>query len=131
MDPMRLFPDVDGMAATQRQWQIDPLPVPLFDLACPVCRRGSTRFGTVLLRSWSYHSRGHAASNHDRLRRCDVSFKCTECAHVWVHGLVVPEQHYQARAQQKRQWHWREGRDLIAGVLSERGELEGLSVPTG
>lgn len=121
MDPMRFFPRADGLERTQEAWILDPLPHPRFDLACPVCKRGSTRFGTVMIRGWKYHDRQTKHANQDRTRRCDVSFKCIECSAVWVHGLVVTERHYQERAQERRDWHWRLGMQMIAEAYGVGG----------
>lgn len=62
-----------------------PLPRP-GALACPVCDEGQP-----VPRGWRLHRR--EGSYHPW--RCDVSFKCVRCAHVWCHGLVLDREEYE------------------------------------
>lgn len=113
--PLRFVQEVDGARATTEFWNIEPIPHPKHDVACPVCKRGTTRFGTVIIRAWNYHARGTRHANKERDKRCDVSFKCTVCSYVWTHGIVVPEAHFKRMADGKRGYHFREGRALLLG----------------
>lgn len=98
------------LAATRRHWDLDvPLPVPVGDwLACPVCRSAGPR-----IRWWRYHLRGKSETTP---YRCDVSFKCVECGAVWMHGVVVPVEHWDRRPfphRDRQTIAWRHGRELI------------------
>lgn len=82
-----IFPDLDVAAvdaATAAHWDLSgPFPVPRGDwLACPVCRSTA-----VQGRTWTRIVR----VTHKVTGRVNVSFKCTQCACAWTHGVAVPE----------------------------------------
>lgn len=61
-----------------------PLPVPRDDkIRCPVCS------GEPTPRYWQPHE---VAKEHKW--RIDVSFKCSACSLVWLHGVVVSQEYY-------------------------------------
>lgn len=113
------------LAATHAKWDLSgPLPVPAGGwLACPVCRDGRPQ-----PRYWRWHRR---AGKPTVPWRCDVSFKCVDCAAVWTHGIAVDEQYYRSNATKPgRMITWREVRD----VLDEHAKAVGASwraEPTG
>lgn len=90
-----IFPDLSAdevLRRTAAHWSFDgPYPVPIGGwLRCPVCT--STE---VQGRAWRYHKPAHSVTLP---HRCDVTFKCTMCAHVWLHGVVVTEDYWEANA---------------------------------
>ena len=110
--PAPLFPDVpleDVLAATERRWDTSralPVPRPGW-LACPVCR------GEVIQpRFWRFHERDGRPTTP---WRCDVSFKCCDCAAVWIHGVALPAETWAGRPNQRvnRQIQWRDARRLL------------------
>ena len=107
----RLFPDLqpDEVHALVREaWDVDgPLPVPRFDVLC-LCSGVLSR-REVLVRHWRFHHRGGGSIGE----RCDMSFKCTLCSHVWVYGIVVPSEMHGRWRPIPRMVGWREGRDAI------------------
>lgn len=63
--------------------------VPLGDwLRCPVDG------GRPVLRYWAYHRR---PGNPTIPYRCDVGFKCSDCAFGWWHGVAIPGEWWAAR----------------------------------
>lgn len=111
-DPMRFFPEVVGLEKTLNQWIIEPIPTPRFEVACPVCSLSSAG-KHILIRQWRYHRRATKYASQHNTYRCDVSFKCTGCSFVWVHGLVVPHDHYERMTKEGPTWHFRKGRELL------------------
>lgn len=55
-------------------------------LVCPICG------GQPLIRGWIYFEQTGEKVTHPY--RCDVKFKCTTCANVWVHGVAIPQEVY-------------------------------------
>lgn len=108
---MDLFPEGQAEGLEVEKWDLSgPLPIPTWDLACPVC--GAKRSeGAIIGRAWKFHTR-QTATPHPW--RCDVSFKCASCAAVWAHGVVVPIGMYQAR-EQGSPYDWRAAKALLGG----------------
>jgi hypothetical protein len=61
-----------------------PLPLPKFEVVCPVCRSNE-----VQLRLFARTTQRKGGSKHPY--RVNVSFKCTLCSCVWWHGVWVPK----------------------------------------
>lgn len=103
-----MFPDIDNVLDRVREsWDLDrELPVPKFDLQCPICNCGQ-----IQLRQYSFHYRHKTGSRNPY--RCDVSFKCTQCSLVWTHGVVVPEAMY--KRHENEMIHWREAKEILRG----------------
>lgn len=76
------------LAKTEEHWDLDgPMPLPKGDwLRCPVCRGEE-----VIPKRLNYHTRPEWATVP---RRCDVVFKCCDCAMVWQHGIALSEEHF-------------------------------------
>lgn len=116
-----MFPELDAetvLARTRKCWDLSaPLPLPIGDwLACPVCRAGQPQ-----PRFWRFHIRGDLG--HTLPYRCDVSFKCTRCACVWIHGVVLDVEAWERMHRPRRansQITWRQAREILqeAGWLS-------------
>lgn len=113
-----MFPELDAeevLVRTRLRWDLSgPLPVPVDGwLACPVCR-----FEQVQVRFWRFHVRSDIG--HTVPHRCDVSFKCTGCAAVWIHGVVLDEHTHtrmaRARKRPNSQILWREGKKMLEGA---------------
>lgn len=86
-DPFRSF-DPDGTRQRLEQVFDFSRSLPLARpgaVRCPVCTRSEP-----IPRRWGFHE----SEGSPRPWRCDVSFKCTWCAHVWVHGLAISEEEY-------------------------------------
>lgn len=79
----RFAPD-DVHARVAKRWDFNgPLPQPTPGwLRCPICgdEQPTPRY-------WRFHQRPASSVRW----RCDVSFKCTDCSHVWVHGIPLPD----------------------------------------
>lgn len=58
-------------------------------MSCPVCDAYRP-----VIRYWQFHTRPGKPTIP---WRCDVSMKCTECAHLWVHGVAITKQAYDQR----------------------------------
>ena len=108
-----MFPDLTAdqvLDATRTRWDLTgPVPTPKPGwLACPVCS-----CDVVQPRWWRFHQRTGSPTVP---WRCDVSFKCTSCAHVWVHGLVLDADAWARRADARttgRHITWRRARQLL------------------
>jgi hypothetical protein len=98
------------LAVTEQYWDTSgKLPVPRGEwLQCPVCQTAEPR-----IRFWRYHTREKSETTP---YRCDVSFKCVGCAFVWLHGVVVSEEHWARRPlpnKDKTCIDWRVGRKWV------------------
>lgn len=120
-----LFPSLTAgqvHAATAARWDLSgalPVPRPGW-LACPVCG-----CETVQPRFWRWHVRSGGPTV---VGRCDVSFKCCDCAAVWVHGVAVPDGHVVApemRRRLNRQIQWRDARKML------EADMPTIYSPTG
>lgn len=83
-----VFPDFtteETMERIHAMWNMSgPVPLPKFELHCPVCHSKE-----VLLKGALFHTRHKVSSNPFR---CDIKFKCIICSFTWQHGLVVPRE---------------------------------------
>ena len=110
---MGIFPNVpldEVLRRTAEHWDMDgAYPVPRGDwLRCPVCGSADAQG-----RAWRYHRPQHAVTTP---YRCDVTFKCTQCACVWLHGIAVTQEHWHAHRRTSGHIRWRNVlRDLEAG----------------
>lgn len=98
------------LAATNARWDLTKrLPVPQNNwMMCPICWMREPR-----IRFWRYHTRDNSETTP---YRCDVSFKCTDCAFVWLHGVVVSEEHWNQRPlphKDKICISWKRGRQYL------------------
>lgn len=59
-----------------------PIPLPLWDMQCPCCRDEK-----VIIRDVQFHTRDGSPSKY----RCLVKMKCTNCSHVFLFGVVIPQ----------------------------------------
>lgn len=108
------FPDLSAEevhAATAERWDIrSGVPLPRGDwLRCPICGAAPQ------IRWWKWHVR---PPGHTIRYRCDVSAKCTSCAALWMHGVVLTEDDWAARPYPKLDRalvKWREIRDVLEG----------------
>lgn len=73
-----------------------PCPNPLdssfyYMMGCPVCRSN-----LWCISQWQFLERDPRSGEEDRPLmtrfpyRCNLTLKCTQCSHVWPHGLPVP-----------------------------------------
>ena len=83
---MDLLPgsDYSGWWEYTHDWQMPLRPVK--SLHCPVCG------GPVRLKEYYPHTRQYKVAG--KQFRIDVWIKCCACAHVWAHGVSVPEAYY-------------------------------------
>ena len=110
-----MFPDayqVDKEEVFRRvkeRWDLTgPLPVPKWDVTCPICLAKMSEKG-LQGRIWNFHMRGPDSRFP---HRCDVSFKCRHCSFVMTFGVVVPEaMHNKART--KSGYSWREAHIVL------------------
>lgn len=98
------------LAATNRRWDLRPALVIPRDgwLLCPICGNGMPR-----IRFWRYHRREQSETTP---YRCDISFKCTDCAFVWLHGVVISEEHWERRplpSKDRMCISWKRGRRYL------------------
>lgn len=85
-----LQPTDNPVAASRTWWSIAAgLPLPTSPIVCPQCSHSSD-LGKITLRYWHFHRRSESPHPY----RCDISFKCRHCAHVWWHGVAIPEALY-------------------------------------
>lgn len=110
---MSMFPNLDRdevLAATEAHWDLaGVIPVPLGDwLTCPVCGDD-----TPQLRFCRFH--GRDGDEPTVPFRCDMSFKCTACAAVWVHGVALSDEAWDRRPSEHgdRPIHWRIAERLL------------------
>ena len=87
-------------------------PMPKDAIRCPVC--GSKE---IQARSWSFFP---SPDPNSRIPyRCDISFKCTRCSAVWIHGVAIPKEMYKKHASLepgKRasvRYSWREVKKIL------------------
>jgi len=79
----------DLLARTAIFWNLDgPLPYPRFVFDCPICG------GAMRLRYWKFHAY-RLNANKKYPYRCDVAFKCIECAFCPTFGIAVPQEMYE------------------------------------
>lgn len=89
MNPYLYSPRKEDVLETTRMlWDVDgDVIVPKGEwLRCPICK------GQPLIRGWVFFEQTRENVTHPY--RCDVKVKCTTCAHVWVHGVAIPEEVY-------------------------------------
>lgn len=103
------FPALDAeetLGAVRGRWDLRaPLPRPLDGwLACPVCRSPEPQ-----PRYWQFHT---MAGVHTLPWRCDISFKCTSCSAVWIHGLPLDEETWE-RCKRSGRIGWRQARRIL------------------
>lgn len=105
-----LFPTFSTQELLERveeMWDFTySLPLPKFDLTCSVCKSNE-----ILLRQWNFHDRTKRTGSKHGFR-CDVSFKCTRCSYVWVHGVAVPKDMFR-KHQNNRLVLWRKGKEVL------------------
>lgn len=99
------------IAATAAHWNFPGgLPYPTRGwIGCPVCQCAHA----PRLRWWKFHVRRRATVTP---YRCDVSFKCTQCAFVWFHGVALTAEQWAARPYPGRDGAtvaWRHGKKLV------------------
>ena len=99
----------------EEAWDLSgDFPIPKDIIRCPVC--GSKE---IQARYWLFHPSGNPDS---RVKyRCDVSFKCTRCSAVWVHGVAIPEELYKKHIsepgkQSSMRYSWREVKKILEQV---------------
>ena len=95
----------------EEAWDLSgDFPLPKVPIKCPVC--GS---GEIQARNWIFHlARDPSISRVPY--RCDVSFKCTRCSAVWVHGIAIPEKIYRKHVktgEKQRGYYWREVKKIL------------------
>jgi hypothetical protein len=110
MDINKFFPTFtteEILERVNKYWDLScSLPFPKFDLGCSVCKSDE-----ILLRQWLFHDRSkRTGSKHGY--RCDVSFKCTQCSFVWVHGILVPKEMFE-KYRDKRMVTWRKVKEIL------------------
>jgi len=79
-------------------------PLTKSNVECPVCRASGD---DVIIRLIGFTVRNAGGMPY----RANVSFKCTRCSAVWVHGVVIPEKMAKLHGLPKRpskNYHWRE-----------------------
>ena len=97
----------------EESWDLSgDFPMPKDIIKCPVC--GSKE---IQARFWAFHL---SSDPHSRVPyRCDVSFKCTRCSAIWIHGIAIPEEMYKKHAslepgkQASKLYRWREVKKIL------------------
>ncbi len=82
-------------------------PFPKTNLSCPVCGHD-----VLQVRNWGFAFKDSGGCKY----RCNVSFKCTRCSFVWVHGVVIPKDVFDKfvpKGQYGKSYHWREVKEMI------------------
>lgn len=69
------------------------IPLPLFDVKCPICETDRVQFSRI---TWRPH--GEGTIKH----RADVSFKCQVCSAFWSHGVPLNAEQFAAAAGGRR-----------------------------
>lgn len=78
-----------------------PFPIPRDKMICPVCSDSE-----VFIKQCVFFKR------KDNDYRCDVSFKCTCCSHVWTHGVLVTKEKAEPMRQPGK-WLWRDMKEYL------------------
>lgn len=107
-DVFRAFELEDTLERLRTVWDLSySIPLPRETLLhCPQCGAED-----AIPRKWKFHLSGGSPNPW----RCDVMFKCVVCGRAWVHGIVVPEEDYEAHAGESYD------RRQAEGVLREEG----------
>ena len=107
-----LFPALtedEVLERVEESWDLSgDFPMPKFAVKCPVC--GSEE---IQARLWQFTHKDSGGAKY----RCNVSFKCTRCSAVWMHGVVIPEEmfrkHVKENENQAKMYHWREVKEMV------------------
>lgn len=98
-----LFPNISSESVIDRvkmRWDLSgPLPVPMWDVKCPICGALMSNDG-IQAREWRFREQPTSTNPY----RCDVALKCTECSYMWRHGLVITEVMYKQQECQVVTW---------------------------
>ena len=103
---MNIFKDSgNGLANCEIGWDMSwIIPIPKEEIPCPCCGRK-----TLKLRESSFHTRHASPSKY----RCLLSFKCLNCSHVPMFGVVVSEKMFEAAKENDHiRMNWRDLNDL-------------------
>ena len=106
-----IFPSFDPetvLKRVQEKWDLSgDFPLPKWDIRCPVC--GSPH---VQARNWQFAYQYNSPTKY----RCNVSFKCTECSAVWIHGVVITEEMFRKHVKIDNKpvyYPWREVKEKL------------------
>jgi hypothetical protein len=108
-----VFPALNADAvweATATFWEFVggiPLAVDNGWFRCPMCN------ATPQVRWWRWHTR---PPDQTIRWRCDVSVKCTGCALIWMHGVALTREQWDARPFPRRDKYiikWRAIAEII------------------
>ena len=103
------FSEKEVLERVKRAWDLSTdFPIPKFRIICPICKSEA-----IQARNWQFQYRDVGGCKY----RCNVSFKCTQCSHAWVHGVVIPEElfrkHVRGNVHQTKLYHWREVKKML------------------